>query len=255
MDYTIRNTKETLADSLFQKANELATNKERTKGGSITENEVSMLLEESKKNDGIISEEEIRYIAGLTSEANVQQLSKTHFRPVAGELKFQDVSSPRLNSIRNEAQNHSDKMSSVERAVRNDATILPFFNALNNQELIQDQREELMTHYLGQYEDNHFLRTVLSGEVFSSGSLEFISTEAPNQLQNVLKHEMLHAADFALSRDPQVGEKWKTYLNNLYQAAQREGKIALDESNPHEYFAHQTTRSFTLGKIPLALTQ
>jgi hypothetical protein len=52
----------------------------------------------------------------------------------------------------------------------------------------------------------------------------------------VLKHEINHAVDVTLHDDPQLSDKWRTYINKLYNTARRKAKIAFDESNPHEYF-------------------
>lgn len=52
-----------------------------------------------------------------------------------------------------------------------------------------------------------------------------------------LKHEINHAVDLALHDDPQLKDKWRTYINKLYNTARRRAKIAFNESNPHEYFA------------------
>ena len=53
----------------------------------------------------------------------------------------------------------------------------------------------------------------------------------------VLKHEINHAIDLTLREDPHLSLKWSAYINKLYNAARRHGKIAFDEFDPHEYFA------------------
>jgi hypothetical protein len=55
--------------------------------------------------------------------------------------------------------------------------------------------------------------------------------------EKALKHEINHAVDLTLHDDPQLKDKWRRYINKLYNTARRQGKIAFDESNPHEYFA------------------
>jgi hypothetical protein len=52
-----------------------------------------------------------------------------------------------------------------------------------------------------------------------------------------LKHEINHALDLTFCDDPQLKDKWKAYINKLYDAARRQGIIAFDELDPHEYFA------------------
>ena len=99
MDYTIKNIPSTLNKELLTKAKELAENDDQTEGGSITPNEVTELLKEASK-DGDISLEEVRFIAGLTTEQNVKNLAKSHFNPVNGEIQFENVSSPRFKFIR-----------------------------------------------------------------------------------------------------------------------------------------------------------
>jgi hypothetical protein len=53
----------------------------------------------------------------------------------------------------------------------------------------------------------------------------------------ILKHEINHAIDFTYRDLPQLKVKWKAYINKLYNAARRQGEIAFDELDPHEYFA------------------
>ena len=53
----------------------------------------------------------------------------------------------------------------------------------------------------------------------------------------VLKHEINHAIDLTLQGDSRLTAKWKAYINKLYNAARRQGTIAFDELDPHEYFA------------------
>jgi len=67
----------------------------------------------------------------------------------------------------------------------------------------------------------------------------FISTrvlEDPG-FEATLKHEINHAIDFTYLDHPQFKVKWKAYINKLYNAARRQGEIAFDELDPHEYFA------------------
>jgi hypothetical protein len=56
-------------------------------------------------------------------------------------------------------------------------------------------------------------------------------------LEAVLKHEINHAIDLTLQDDFRLNAKWKAYINKLYNAARRQGTIAFDELDPHEYFA------------------
>ena len=57
------------------------------------------------------------------------------------------------------------------------------------------------------------------------------------EFEKILKHEINHAVDLTLHDDPQLKDKWRTYVNKLYNTARRRAKIAFDESDPHEYFA------------------
>ncbi len=58
-----------------------------------------------------------------------------------------------------------------------------------------------------------------------------------SDFEKVLKHEINHAVDLTYHDDPQLKDKWSTYINKLYSTARRQGKIAFDELDPHEYFA------------------
>ena len=55
--------------------------------------------------------------------------------------------------------------------------------------------------------------------------------------ESILKHEINHAIDFTYQEHPQLGGKWQAYINKLYNAARRQGDIAFDEVDAHEYFA------------------
>ncbi len=53
----------------------------------------------------------------------------------------------------------------------------------------------------------------------------------------ILKHEIHHAIDCCLQDDPLLGAKWQAYVDKLYNTARRQGTIAFDEMDQHEYFA------------------
>ncbi len=59
---------------------------------------------------------------------------------------------------------------------------------------------------------------------------------APN-FDAILKHEINHAIDCCLQDDPHLGAKWEAYIDKLYNTARRQGTIAFDELDKHEYFA------------------
>ena len=69
--------------------------------------------------------------------------------------------------------------------------------------------------------------------------LIFISARVLNapDLDAILKHEISHAIDCCLQDDPHLGAKWQIYIDKLYNTARRQGAIAFDESDRHEYFA------------------
>jgi len=56
-------------------------------------------------------------------------------------------------------------------------------------------------------------------------------------LAAALKHEINHAIDLTFQGDSRLNAKWNAYINKLYNAARRQGTIAFDELDPHEYFA------------------
>ncbi len=55
--------------------------------------------------------------------------------------------------------------------------------------------------------------------------------------EGFLKHEINHAIDLTYHDDPQLKNKWEAYINKLYNAARRQGIIAFNELDPHEFFA------------------
>ena len=57
------------------------------------------------------------------------------------------------------------------------------------------------------------------------------------EFETLLKHEINHAIDLAHRDNPQLKHKWSAYIDKLYNAARRQGTIAFDELDPHEYFA------------------
>ena len=69
--------------------------------------------------------------------------------------------------------------------------------------------------------------------------LIFISVSALDdpEFEIILKHEIDHAIDCCLQDDPRMNKKWKTYIDRLYNTARRQGVIAFDESDKHEFFA------------------
>jgi hypothetical protein len=107
MDYSIKNANQHIGNDLLSKARELANNSVRTKGGSFTDAELDQLLQEANR-DGKITPEEVRFVAGLTNEHNVQYLSKSNFKPINGQLQFQNISTPRLNKINDQATKIND---------------------------------------------------------------------------------------------------------------------------------------------------
>jgi len=67
----------------------------------------------------------------------------------------------------------------------------------------------------------------------------FIAARTVNapEFETLLKHEINHAIDLTCRDNPQLKHKWSAYIDKLYNAARRQGKIAFDELDPHEYFA------------------
>ena len=43
--------------------------------------------------------------------------------------------------------------------------------------------------------------------------------------------------DFTCGDDLQLKDKWSAYIDKLYNSARKQGKIAFDALDPHEYFA------------------
>jgi len=57
------------------------------------------------------------------------------------------------------------------------------------------------------------------------------------EFEEILQHEINHALDSVYQDHPRLKVQWKAYINKLYNAARRQGKIAFDALDPHEYFA------------------
>lgn len=75
----------------------------------------------------------------------------------------------------------------------------------------------------------------------------------PADLEHKLQHEMLHALDFALQKEPGLQAKWSAYINQNFQQARGRGEITFDQTNAHEYFAHGG--SVSLSRVSQALAQ
>ena len=92
---------------------------------------------------------------------------------------------------------------------------------------VEDQFDEGKTWDRQPAGYNHQTRTI------------FISAKALNEpgLEAVLKHEINHAIDLTLQEDRGLGSIWTAYINKLYDTARRQGIIAFDKLDPHEYFA------------------
>lgn len=114
MDFKVNN----ISPQLLKKAKELATNAEKTPGGSITQNEVEQLLKEANR-DGKITVSESQFIAGLTSEQNVKKLLQSNFNPVKGEIQFQGVSRIRLREIHQKAVTINNATTSLKLDIQN----------------------------------------------------------------------------------------------------------------------------------------
>ena len=69
--------------------------------------------------------------------------------------------------------------------------------------------------------------------------LIFISARILNKpdFEAILKHEIHHAIDCCLQDDPLLGAKWQAYVDKLYNTGRRQGTIAFDEMDKHEFFA------------------
>jgi hypothetical protein len=68
--------------------------------------------------------------------------------------------------------------------------------------------------------------------IFISASI----LKAP-EFEEILQHEINHALDSVYQDHPQLNVQWKAYIDKLYNAARRQGKIAFDALDSHEYFA------------------
>ncbi|MGD9090982.1 MAG: hypothetical protein PVI38_21015 [Desulfobacterales bacterium] len=77
--------------------------------------------------------------------------------------------------------------------------------------------------------------------------LIFISASALDdpEFELILKHEINHAVDCCLQDDSQLSSKWETYIDRLYNTARRNGTIAFDEMDKHEFFAQPLTTGST----------
>lgn len=199
MDYTIRHANKNIGADLFKKAKDLSGNAERTSGGAkITPNEVTQLLETAKAGDGIVSEEEIRFIAGLTSNENVQKLAAKGFKPTNDEISFQAVSRPRLQSIRQQVERLDTQMSSVERAIRQKPHVMNMMDNINNPNLTQDQRKAMMQSYVDEHGSNYTLASAAAfTDIIGTGSLEFLShktlgTKAPDESKMTLHQKRMN---------------------------------------------------------------
>jgi hypothetical protein len=67
----------------------------------------------------------------------------------------------------------------------------------------------------------------------------FISTRVlkDSGFEKILKHEINHAIDLTCGDHPLLGDKWNAYLEKLYNDARRQGIIAFDALDAHQYFA------------------
>lgn len=70
------------------------------------------------------------------------------------------------------------------------------------------------------------------------------------EFETLLKHEINHAIDLTCRDNPQLKHKWNSYIDKLYTAARRQGTIAFDELDPHEYFARIDRPQVKSQKLP-----
>ncbi|PIQ25548.1 hypothetical protein COW36_21125 [bacterium (Candidatus Blackallbacteria) CG17_big_fil_post_rev_8_21_14_2_50_48_46] len=157
MDFKVNN----ISPQLLKKAKELATNAEKTPGGSITQNEVEQLLKEANK-DGKITVSESQFIAGLTSEQNVKKLLQSNFNPINGEIQFQGVSRIRLREIHQKSVTinnaNATKISPQERI------------SMSDEELFSRTKEVLQKHLIDNLPEatKEHVRALLTPEVITS---------------------------------------------------------------------------------------
>jgi hypothetical protein len=168
MDYNIRNVDVSLDPKLLQKSKQLANNTTKEAGRSITDQEIKELLTEAQKNDGLVSEEELKFIAGLRTEENVNHLKQSSFSPVQNMISFKNVSENSLNLVRNLAQrmDAGSKATPVERRVKQDEKLRPLFNALNNKSLGFQDRKDLISAYRDQAENKMGALATIAKEDF-----------------------------------------------------------------------------------------
>ncbi|MEZ0369696.1 MAG: hypothetical protein ACAI44_11480, partial [Candidatus Sericytochromatia bacterium] len=77
---------------------------------------------------------------------------------------------------------------------------------------------------------------------------------SPQDFEAKLQHELLHALDFALEKDPELGKQWPAYVQKLFDQARASGKIGFDSSDPHEYFVqHSLAQGQSLGDLRPAI--
>lgn len=170
MDFTLRNIDRTLSKNLLDETKKLSLD------GKIDNNDIDKLLETASKDDGVISEEEVRFISGITEKNNFENFKKADFNPLNKEINFKNVSDARLESIKSKREKYESNVSSIEKSLRCNESIKPFFNALNNTKLTLEDRKKLIVDYKDKQITGFgtlFYEGVLKRGVFNSGSVSY----------------------------------------------------------------------------------
>lgn len=209
MDFKLRNIDRTLSKNVLEKAQELS------KDNKINGNDVNILLETAAKDDGIVSEEEVRFIAGVTEKNNLSNLIKSNFNPINKEINFKNLSDARLDVIRNKRDVYEKGTSNIEKALRNDQDIRVFMNALNNTKLTLENRKELIENYKNKQITGLgtlFNQGIIKKQVFTAGSSGYLS--------NVLGDYLLGN----LNPINKADENYKTNINDSNKTEQEKTK-------------------------------
>ncbi|PIQ27493.1 hypothetical protein COW36_10090 [bacterium (Candidatus Blackallbacteria) CG17_big_fil_post_rev_8_21_14_2_50_48_46] len=199
MDYKIRNAQQTISPELRAKAKELAQNKVTDGARKTTNNEVLQLVQVANK-DGIVSEEELKFIAAQASNSNLSHLEKANFQPVNNEFQFEGVQQSYLNNLRAKVIPRQTSASVVDKNVRSNPDLQPFLDGINNQKLSVRERQSLVAQYADAHKSyasafpaftNDFLNTGnLMAMAMGTDQAEELAKKAQASNQKVSEHDL-----------------------------------------------------------------
>lgn len=188
MDYKIRNAQQTISSELRTKAKELAQNNVKDGVRKTTDSEVLQLVQVANK-DGVVSEEELMFIAAQASSSSLAQLEKANFQPVGNEFRLEGVQQSYLDNLRTRVIPRQTSASAVDKSVRSNPDLQPFLDGINNQKLSVNERKTLVAQYANAHKSYFSALTAFTNDFLNTGNVMDMALGTDKEKDMVTKAE------------------------------------------------------------------